>query len=63
MSDSKWEDNSLQFPRLLAEIYAVGLTDEQWTGLADSMDLELEFVNELFERAQEEWDAIKERLL
>lgn len=35
-----WADNSIQFPRLLAEIIGVGLSESQWDALLDSMDLE-----------------------
>lgn len=58
---SKWQDNSIQFPRLLAEIIAVGLSEEQWDGLLDAMDLESDDLSELFDRAQEEWERIKEQ--
>jgi hypothetical protein len=35
-----WNNNSIQFPRLLAEIRAVGLSDGQYSQLGTSMDLE-----------------------
>lgn len=54
-----FSDNSIQFPRLLAEIVAVGLTDEQIEGLAVSMDLDTSEVHELFIRAEKEWDVIR----
>lgn len=60
--DERWADDATQFPRLLDEIVAVGLTDEQLAGLCESMDLEPERINELFDRAQAAWDAQKERL-
>lgn len=40
LARSNWNKNSVQFPRLLAEIYAAGLTDEQYDTLEESMDLE-----------------------
>lgn len=53
-----WEDDSIQFPRLLAEIIA---TQENLDieALAKEMDLTSIQVDELFERAQMKWDAIK----
>lgn len=58
-----WELNRVQFPRLLAEIMAIGLTDEQIEGLATSMDLHRVDVYDLFDRADDEWQAIKEMWL
>ena len=57
MSDEKWEDNSIQFPRLLAEIIATQ-DNLDMNALAESMDLEVEDVAELFERAQAIWDSV-----
>jgi len=55
-----WEDNYVQFTRLLAEIMATGcLTEEVWDTLLDEMDLESDDLSELFERAQEEWERMK----
>ncbi len=56
---STWDDNEVQFPRLLAEIVATqaGL-DLQ--ALAQAMDLTLAEVNSLFERAHDVWEAHKE---
>lgn len=53
-----WERNDIQFPRLLAEIVATQ-ADLDIPGLATSMDLTAEQVNELFDRAQSEWEKIK----
>lgn len=57
---SPWERDDLQFPRLLAEIMA---TCDQLDieALARSMDLSVERVEELFERAQVAWERIKEK--
>lgn len=60
MSDP-WNDDSIQFPRLLAEIYAMGLHDDQIEALAAEMDLDVDRVYELLERAQAAWDTIKAR--
>jgi hypothetical protein len=55
-----WEDNSIQFPRLLAEIQAnIEMSDKDFEDMCDSMDLTEDAVNEIFDRAQEEWERIK----
>ncbi len=46
-----WKQNELQFPRLLAEIHAMGLNETQMLILGRSMDLEPEQIKELFDRA------------
>lgn len=58
MSNPKWQNNGIQFPRLLAEILATqdGL---DMAALAASMDLSVEEVAELFDRANQEWEDIK----
>lgn len=55
-----WEVNGLQFPRLLAEIRAVGLTPKQYKQLTESMDLEAYEIDDLLERAEDEWQCIKQ---
>lgn len=58
-----WHEDAIQFPRLLAELADVGhLTSEQTAAVADSMDLDVSDVRELFARAEEAWDAIKTTL-
>jgi len=57
-SDTNWNNNYLQFTRLLAECVAAGaitITDE----LCDSMDVTHEQVDELLERAQTAFDEVK----
>lgn len=52
-----WENDHLQFARLLAEIYAtqpIKITQ----GLMDSMDLSAYQINEIFDRAQAAWDSV-----
>jgi hypothetical protein len=62
MSRSLWERDSIQFPRLIAEISAcVDITKKDFTALCESMDLEPEQVNELFDRANAAWEKIKEK--
>jgi len=55
---SPWKDNSIQYPRLLAEIVATQ-DNLDLEALATEMSVEVEDVKELFERAQQEWDGIK----
>jgi hypothetical protein len=56
-----WLDNSIQFPRLLSEIFFMGLTPEQERHLEAEMDLEGDSIRELFERADAIWQEIKDR--
>jgi len=54
-----WKDDSIQFPRLLSEIAAT--QDLDMEALAESMDLEVADVNELFDRADRLWELAKGR--
>jgi len=55
-----WEDNSLQFPRLLCEIMAnVGFSEDDYSWLESSMDLERSDIDELFDRAHVAWETAK----
>lgn len=57
---TKWENNDIQFSRLLAEIkMAGGLTNEQMHAISESTDLTWNEINELFQRALERFDEIK----
>ena len=57
-----WNNDDIQFPRLLAEIMAtVDFTTRQWDALCSSMDLDRPDILELFDRAQAKWDRIKEQ--
>jgi len=60
---SSWNKNSIQFPRLLSEICAIGLTEDQKTELCDNMDIDENELDELFNRAQRDFERIKERVL
>lgn len=57
-----WLDNSKQFPRLLAELRAVGLTKEQYKFLQESMDLRRNEIDELLQRAEGAWQRAKSGL-
>ena len=54
-----WENNAIQFSRMLAEIHAVGLTEDQIGELCSSMDLDPEDIEELLERAEEDFEGMK----
>lgn len=58
-----WDDNAIQFPRLLAEIASTSVLGDLFEELEHSMDLTPEDLDELFDRACVEWDLIKERTL
>lgn len=57
MSNTNWKNDSIQFPRLLAEIMATQALD--LNSLAESMDLSIEEINELFDRADNAWESAK----
>jgi len=52
-----WERDDIQFPRLLAEVLAT--QDLDMEALSASMDLTVEEVTALFDRAERTWEAIK----
>jgi plasmid maintenance system antidote protein VapI len=56
-----WENDNVQFPRLLAEIVATQELD--LTALAEAMDLSIEEINELFDRADIAWEMAKRNVL
>ena len=61
---SRWYDNSIQFPRLLAEIWAVIDIADQLDALVTGTDsLKKKEVVELFERASKEWERIKDETI
>ena len=51
-----WLCNDLQFPRLIAEILATQVLDLD--ALAESMSLDREELDSLFDRAQHVWDEV-----
>ena len=60
--NKNWRDNSIQFPRLISEIGAtIDFTNKEWNDLCESMDLSQGEINDLFDRAQLKWEAIKNR--
>lgn len=59
LDNPKWLDDSIQFPRLIDECAAV-LTEDQYERMCASMDLEMDDLMSLFDRAQATWDRIKD---
>lgn len=53
-----WENDLLQFPRLLSEIIATQ-DNLDFNVLAESMDLSFEEVTQLFDRAQNRWEYLQ----
>lgn len=57
-----WERNDVQFPRLLAEIYKMGLKEYQLNVLSQNMNLHKDEVMYLFDRAERAWGELKEKV-
>jgi hypothetical protein len=58
-----WQNNAIQFPRLIAELEAAGAFTEQVVqDLQTSMDLDELDIMDLIDRAQDEWDTTVERI-
>ena len=55
---SLWDNNEIQFARLLCELVAACRLPEL-PEVARSMDLSLDELNSLFERANDVWEASK----
>ena len=58
--DNLWSDNSVQFTRLIAEITGIDIGEQAWDELLENMGLESDQLSELFDRAQKEWERLKE---
>lgn len=58
---SLWDNNELQFARLICELVA-NVDDLHFEEVCESMDLEPEQLQELFDRADEVWEKAKESL-
>jgi hypothetical protein len=57
-----WDDDNVQFPRLLVEINAVGLTEEQYSDLCKSMQCSKEEIVSLLNRAEKTFEALHRQL-
>lgn len=53
-----WDNNLIQFARLLCEINAT-FSEIDFPALCESMDLEPEDIDELFDRANDVWEKAK----
>jgi hypothetical protein len=60
-ADVNWQNDAIQFPRLLAELRAIGLTDYEYRELAVTMDVTREQIDQVLERAETAWQTIKAR--
>ena len=58
-NNDPWNNDAIQFPRLLAEIWAVGLTEEQIKDLCVSMDVKPKHIHEIFQRAERHFERLK----
>ena len=57
----RWSNNPVQFARLIAEIEAAGgFTKSLMHDLCESMDLTIPEISNIVDRAQADWDRIKE---
>ena len=56
----KWNDDLIQFARLLCEIQATSTLNTR--EIQESMDLDIVDIDELFERASIVWDEAKQEL-
>jgi hypothetical protein len=54
-----WDNDNLQFVRLLSELRACGISDKQYKFLLDSAELTPELVDELLDRAEVAWEQMK----
>jgi len=61
---ANWRNNAIQFPRLIAELEATGTFSIPGVlgTLASEMGLTVDEVCGLIDRAQQEWDKIKEKI-
>lgn len=58
----KYTDKTIQYPRLLAEIRAIGLDKDQYALLSESMDLSQDEIDQVLEWAEDDWQTIKDNL-
>jgi energy-converting hydrogenase A subunit M len=61
--DENWANNAIQFPRFIEEAQAAGaFTNDVIEQMAQSMDLDVEEVQEIMERARKIWESIKGKM-
>lgn len=60
-----WSNNVVQFTRLLAELYALGLPqvirEAEWSALEASMDLDRDKIMSIFHRAESAFELLKKQ--
>lgn len=61
-ANARWNDDLVQFARLLCEIVATH-SEIDYAGLCASMDLDYDEVDELFERAHNSWERAKREVM
>lgn len=62
-SNDNWENNAIQFARLIAELDTVGAwTKKVIVNLAAETDLTTQEICALIDRAKTQWDKIKEQI-
>ncbi len=61
--DTRWQDDEVQFARLLCELVAAGQpSDQVMQSLQEAMDLPESAIDELFEHAHRTWETAKARI-
>ncbi len=63
LANARWQDNNLQFARLLAEISMAGMSLGQQRGVCESMDITPQQLASLLERAEDVWESLLVELL
>jgi hypothetical protein len=58
----RWASDEMQFPRLLSEILGVGLSNDQYIRLCESMGTTVDDIDAVLDRADAAWEKIKSRL-
>ena len=56
----EWENNLLQFARVLSEMMAEGIGENLWDGLQQQTGMTSDQLSDIFERAQFVWEEAKE---
>ena len=56
---SPWNNNYIQFARLLSEICAEGIGEALWDGILEQMGIESDDLSDLLDRAQDEFEREK----
>lgn len=59
-TENAWADDTRQFTRLISEINAT--QEINLNALSDAMDLEVEDIVALFDRAEERWNRTKKEI-